>query len=392
MNKIKKISLLNIFKNDLFYQDYNNFDILDTEIKNQICQLADDFNIGRLFYYYHKDFLPSDWKKEFANEFRLTSAMELRRTNDLKIILKIFENNNIKAALLKGNYVAHTAYPHPGLRTMCDIDILIEENQIEKAYQLLIDSGFRQTSEIKHAYHKPGLRSKNGTFIELHYHITHNKSNIKTEMLWNGCKKNNILGIETYFLTPEVIILHTIMHAFRDLMLSGFKPFIDVAYLIKKFNPSPEGLKCKAKEFGLLDQLRLFFNIYTDFFPETYRIEPEKNDYDLLEKIRYLTENFEIHQKTNNQERGFENSFAGNSIKEKILFIYNAVFKGRNVIAYKYKVKNKFPGIYYWYMISILDGFKLFLKYLFKKEKDSTKKQIGYYQRDLSAFLKNNFS
>lgn len=59
------------------------------------------------------------------------------RRRTLSEILERFEAEGITTLLLKGMALAYLVYPEPSLRTMSDIDLLVDKTQIKKAHQLL---------------------------------------------------------------------------------------------------------------------------------------------------------------------------------------------------------------------------------------------------------------
>jgi len=64
------------------------------------------------------------------------------RSRTLTEILGRFEAEGITTLLLKGIALAYLVYPEPVLRTMSDIDLLVDKTQIKKAHQLLTALGF----------------------------------------------------------------------------------------------------------------------------------------------------------------------------------------------------------------------------------------------------------
>ena len=380
-------SLLKDLKYCIFNSSRDFFSSLDEKKKDEICKYAAEQNTGNVLYYYHKDKLPEKWQDIFSQEFISSSARELHRSHDLKELLSAFGKMNIDVALLKGNDVAYRAYVHPGLRMMGDIDVLVKKNNVEKAYNYLLDKGYVQTNEAPHPYHKPALRSKRGNYIELHYHIMHDQTKVTEDVIWEDSSQSKLFEEKVIFLSPEIALLHTIQHAMRDKLVCGLKVFLDTAYIIRSLQPDQGKLLDISKRSGLYDHYRIFMNIYPGFFPDDYKLLIEPADVKIIKDARLLIENFPLLRDLSNQELAFGHSFASSTLKEKMRFIMKSIFKNRATIAYKYNSENKFPEIYYWYAVSIFEGTMKFFKYLTRNRKDDIKKQIGQAQKSITELV-----
>ncbi len=89
-------------------------------------------------------------------------------------ICRIFDDLQIKYVPLKGS-VIRPYYPKASMRTSCDIDILIEEENLESAVNALIKAGYKCGSR---AYHDVSLYSSSGIHLELHFHLGENTENL----------------------------------------------------------------------------------------------------------------------------------------------------------------------------------------------------------------------
>mgnify|MGYP000955512936 CR=1 FL=1 len=388
-NNLSLNNLLYCLKTSIFSGGENDvFSEMSSGDKELVCQTAEKYYLGRFLFFYYRNSLPELWRQKFSKEFLNASAVELKRSVELSKILKFMENNGFFVAPLKGVYLTYKAYPHPGLRLMGDIDLLIQKHEIENIYHLLKIDGYKQSGDIPHKFHKTALISKSGISIELHHHIMENQEKLTTDLLWKNSYPDIILGQRIISLSPEIHILHTIKHFFIDRVVSGFKNLIDVAYLISKFNPSPPKLYNFATQAGLDSHLRIFFNAFPEFFPTEFTYTLSDDDIKAVESTRFLITNYDIINKTTIQERGFESDFSGSTILGKLKFIIKAAFKHPRVIAFKYNCNYKNPEIVYYYFRSIYDGFKIFLK-LLKKKEVNIKSKIGESQKKLDKFRDN---
>lgn len=82
-------------------------------------------------------------------------------------ICSAFDAANIPYVPLKG-FVIRDFYPYETMRTSCDIDILVHEEDLDKAIKCLEERGYRAG---KKCYHDVSLFSPNQIHLELHFNI-----------------------------------------------------------------------------------------------------------------------------------------------------------------------------------------------------------------------------
>ncbi len=133
---------------------------------------------------------------------------------------------------LKGA-VIRKYYPEPWLRTSCDIDVLVHEQDVCRAVDALVEDGWE--SERKREYHDVSLYSKSGVHLELHFNIQENMDNIDALLsrVWEFSYRKNERGFG-YLQTNEFFVFHHIAHMSYHFISGGcgIKPFVDL-YVIK---------------------------------------------------------------------------------------------------------------------------------------------------------------
>ena len=81
-------------------------------------------------------------------------------------LLSLLEKNGIPSVIIKGTAAA-MYYPHPSLRTMGDVDVLVKRCDHKKAAEVLEANGYELAYERDHALHHYNYR-KDDISIELH--------------------------------------------------------------------------------------------------------------------------------------------------------------------------------------------------------------------------------
>lgn len=127
-----------------------------------------------------------------------------------------FEEARIAYLPLKGS-VIRPYYPDEGMRTSCDIDILVHEEDLDAAIRALEAKGYR-TGERE--YHDVSLYSPNGTHLELHFNIQENMEQLDRVLrrAWDYAEPTE--GYR-YAFKREFFVFHMYAHMAYHLMAGG---------------------------------------------------------------------------------------------------------------------------------------------------------------------------
>ena len=134
---------------------------------------------------------------------------------------------------LKGS-VIRKYYPEAWMRTSCDIDILVHENELEKAASYLVDNcGYLLKNKSSHDI---SLFSSNKIHVELHYDLVENgRANSSCTILKDVWKTSMALENKNYQrrMTDEMFYFYHIAHMAKHFEIGGcgIRPFIDILIL-----------------------------------------------------------------------------------------------------------------------------------------------------------------
>ena len=347
---------LDLFSSFLFFNDISSAveklkELSLDEAERLFCKL-DDYLLGPLTYFYlgKNKILPVQWQNKWAKQFHALSLKEIPRTSELKKIYHLLNESEIKAAPLKGALLAYKYYPHPALRYMSDFDILVKSDEISKAFEVMRTNGFTMKSLLPSKIHEPVLISPQGAALELHHHISSNLLKYNAEQLWKNSCKNSFQGASFVCLSPELTILHTIEHAFKDRFVGGLKPFIDTAMVLAGTNISLPELETCAKEMELYEKFCFFMNIFPEFFPEKYVPDSPAIDPKLLKSVRHIIRNFKNIHQSNTKELMLYREYHTLRLPAKIAFIFKRTAVAPQVIASAYSTSTYSPQIFYNYL------------------------------------------
>lgn len=166
-------------------------------------------------------------------------ALSVVRYENLNLALEnisgLFEKEKIAFVPLKGA-VIRNIYPEPWMRTSCDIDILVHEDEIERALQVLIEK-LGYTVKGERNYHDISLYSDTGVHLELHFNIKENMENIDRllEKVWDYATPKEE-GSYEYVLTNEFLLFQHVAHMSYHVVGGGcsVRYFMDLFLLENK--------------------------------------------------------------------------------------------------------------------------------------------------------------
>lgn len=179
----------------------------------------------------------TDEKTSF--KFLKQQAMSVMRYENLSLALKeislLLEEEKIQFIPLKGA-VIRNLYPEPWMRTSCDIDILVHEEELDRAEKLICEKlGF--TSKGERGYHDISLYSDTGVHLELHFNIKENMDNIDglLEKVWEYALPKSEGSCE-HVLTNEFLLFQHIAHMSYHVVFGGcgIKAYMDMSLINRK--------------------------------------------------------------------------------------------------------------------------------------------------------------
>lgn len=197
--------------------------------------------------------LPQGVRQDLARMHQQATLRSLQVQRELVLTHRILEQAGMPHMALKGAYLAWHVYPHPALRPLRDLDILVPRADALRAYQIFLDGGFSRidkygyegTPEIAMdlAQHLPPLRSASGRVsVELHTRVFHINEDHRDHPdlsdepgFWKGATQAAVAHQAMLFEAPTHLLLHLIVHAIYDHeFTNGPLVLSDLAFLLRK--------------------------------------------------------------------------------------------------------------------------------------------------------------
>lgn len=326
----------------------------------------------------HSGVIRSEIKQKFEKQI-LTAIYRYENINsELETLKTAFEEEKIPFIPLKGS-VIRQYYPEPWLRTSCDIDILVHEEDIERTIAVLTDkNGY--TLEKK-AYHDYSLFSPAGVHLELHFNLKETRDKIDKLLVkaWDYAYRRDENSYE-YLFTNEFFIYHQLAHASYHFVGGGcgIRPFIDVFLLEKHLKYDKNKLDELLTEGGI--------KIFSDDFYHLSKVwfAGEKHS-EITEKMEIFLLSGGVYGNAENKtasEQSRNKGKAGNIFKriwmpyDHLIILYPDL-KGKRILQPFYEIKR-------WC--------KLFKKDIFKKSMRELKTNTSMSQEkvdETKAMLKD---
>lgn len=170
--------------------------------------------------------VPSGVLVALRDDVRGATARSLNLRFELDRILTLLDEAAIPAMLLKGAALVEAVYPHPGLRPMVDLDILIRREDLERAHATLASAlGYDLTlarldrdDELRLAtshHHFPLVRQGGALMVELHHRLLKDRPEYPVGGIWDRARPGD--RPPAHLLpAPEDLALHVAVHFALD--------------------------------------------------------------------------------------------------------------------------------------------------------------------------------
>ena len=217
---------------------------LSTDDWSAVYDFSRKYNLVPLLYFKLKSLklfddalITKDIKSNLRAYYASSAAESLKSSVELEKILKLLQESNIDCILLKGAYLAKKYYEYPGARPMCDIDILVNRNNIDKAAKILLMQNYCVSSRLEYeqnynadnfksweamAKHMPDFVKDNYKPIEVHWTLFANSTAENDQIIHNIWKRAGttcLYDVSCCEMCTEDLIIYLCYHIGED----GFK-------------------------------------------------------------------------------------------------------------------------------------------------------------------------
>lgn len=211
-----------------------------------------------------------------ASAFQL-AARNITLAQELASILQLFESRQVACAPIRGLALAELLYGDITARPMGDIDLLVRKEDLPMVAEALSGLGFREMNRRPgfaqaYSYTLGFFKNRHGRIIvEPHWTIAYPPyaDSVDMEAVWSRCVKRQFLGVETWSLCREDLLLHLCFHALHHDEQAPLLWFYELDRLIRQTGAEFDWsrLMVIARQTGqrlilsaVLDRLKELFN------------------------------------------------------------------------------------------------------------------------------------
>ncbi len=174
----------------------------------------------------------SEAKKRFLQDRNMAVYRYEQQQYELEEICATLEKAKIPFIPLKGS-VIRALYPEPWMRTSCDIDILVDIKDLERAKTILVEQLNYCLEEIA-SEHDVSLYAPSGVHLELHHSLAESFSSKRINDILNTVWES-LLESNSYrkAMSDEMFYFYHIAHLAKHFEIGGggVRPFLDVYFL-----------------------------------------------------------------------------------------------------------------------------------------------------------------
>ena len=190
----------------------------------------------------YSDALPPVTFHHFTNNLYRTARQNLFLCGELLRIVHALSAKNIRAIPYKGPLPAICGHGNLALRNFCDLDILVAQNDVPQALEVMLSLGYeaeyRMTAAQEARYLRAAceynfFRKEQGVQVEIHWDIVPRQFRLRFDFdrLWSRTHVISLGGDRLRMLSREDSLLALAVHGFKH-MWERLKWVCDIAILL----------------------------------------------------------------------------------------------------------------------------------------------------------------
>jgi hypothetical protein len=318
--------------------------------------------------------VPDGVREQLKAAFAKATLRWLAIQGDLVKVHRLMADAGVAHIVLKGPFLAQHAYPHPALRPMRDLDVLVPQPEALFVFDLLVAGGCRRSprfpgdpaSFLEGRKHLPPVLAPSGRLlIELHARLTKRSEAdqaaaalLDEQAIWQRRVNLPLAGSALDFMAPTDLLLHMIVHAaYEHRFDNGPLVLSDIAYLVERHAIDWPLLRAMAERGRWLRGARLLLRMTAAAFdlPALERgahalgEDADEADLDTLVQTAALLTLRDISVETDQKLLGAVD--AASNWRSKARLLLDKAFPPRRSIASQFAFDPRSPAILFGYVL-----------------------------------------
>lgn len=214
------------------------------------------------------DAVPQRLVDQMKGALAQTRYVQGQALRELRHVRRVLDAERIPLLAMKGLAYLVGELPPRRWRNLSDIDLLVREEDIERAEVALKQAGWQPSGDFdaydQHYYRDwmhevpPLLHPQRGTEVDIHHNLAPPVSRIRIDagLLWADPPEGpEVNGVRTRLLAPADLLLHNAVHLFmNDELRGGLRDVVDFRDLFEHFAATRPGfadeLLARARQLG----------------------------------------------------------------------------------------------------------------------------------------------
>lgn len=234
--------------------DKNLIELITPEVRKELYLLSNKHDLAHLVAYAlkkEKALGEDEVAERFSKSIYVAVARYTNIVAEQEKICNLLEQHKIMHVPLKGAMI-RDYYPEPWMRTSCDVDILVHEDDLEQTTQLLVKE--LQYNKGERNFHDISMYSSTGVHLELHFNILEYEENVEKLFgdVWKYVKRTDDKNYG-YEMQPAYFMFYLIGHMWQHFMCGGcgVRTFVDWFLLNNKYEYDKKMFKEYCKKCNL---------------------------------------------------------------------------------------------------------------------------------------------
>lgn len=314
--------------------------------------------------------VPESIRDNLAATFKSSTIRALTLQRELVLTHRILDKAGVPHIALKGAYLAFHVYPHPAIRPLRDLDILVPKERALEAFQVLIDGGLTRPKQyqgdpsaaIEQDKHLPPLFSPSGNvFVELHNllfskRISGGRSSDLADdpHLWQRTISQSVVDESLTYMSHADLLLHLIVHAVYDHKFNnGPLTLYDLACLLERESIDWQLFWQLAEKLQVVQGCTLCLKMTERYYgklPIRWS-QAEQPDHKSLDKIIETASLLTLRDFNSRGNANLGLEIQGKkSALGKIGVFLRKPFPPKKLIEARYPVSEYYFSVYFWYI------------------------------------------